>query len=385
MNIKNVILLFLVNTLAYPAEILEFKYTKGTKFRIETTDNQKIYLNGIFNSKNKTNIQISSEVKDIKDNFADIKSYFRVLKRDDENDVYLLKEEFEGNLSINKQGEYKINSNQKRPSVRGIPRFPKTPIAINETWIYPAEEYVQASELSKEIKDYVIKFDVNYIYKGKEKIDNKYYDIIHSNYKSKYNIKNTQFSQKVNQIIYFDSRLGNIYKYEDIYEFEIEKDNNNIKMIGNSSGKIISIELPNDNSIENEVKKYINEKQIDSINIEKNENGIKLSLDVEFYSNSFQIIKKEHNKLKHIANLLEKFKDNNILIEGHTTEFGTEQEMQELSEKRAHSIGNYLLKVKAKNKNQIFFKGWGAKKPKYSSSSPLASQNRRVEITILNN
>lgn len=100
---------------------------------------------------------------------------------------------------------------------------------------YPAEEYVQASELSKEIKDYVIKFDVNHIYKGKEKIGDKYCDIIHSNYKSKYNIKNTQFSQKVNQIIYFDSRLGNIYKYEDIYEFEIEKDNNNIKMIGNSS------------------------------------------------------------------------------------------------------------------------------------------------------
>ncbi|BCR20777.1 OmpA family protein [Borrelia miyamotoi] len=57
--------------------------------------------------------------------------------------------------------------------------------------------------------------------------------------------------------------------------------------------------------------------------------------------------------------------------------------MQELSDKRALSIGNYLLKVQAKKKNQIFFKGWGAKKPKYSSSSPLVSQNRRVEITIL--
>lgn len=141
MNIKIVILLFLANTLAYPAEILEFKYTKGTKFRIETTDNQKIYLNGIFNSKNKTNMQISSEVKDIKDSFADIKSYFRVLKRDDASDVYLLKEEFEGNFSINKQGEYKINSNQKRPSVRVITRFPKTPIAINETWdIYSIQQ-----------------------------------------------------------------------------------------------------------------------------------------------------------------------------------------------------------------------------------------------------
>ncbi|WP_421622922.1 OmpA family protein [Borrelia sp. MN22-0132] len=385
MNIKIVILLFLTNTLAFSSEILEFKYTKGAKFRIETTDNQEIYLNGRFNSKTKTNIQVSSEVKDVKNNFADIKSYFRVLKRDNESDVYLLKEEFEGNFSINKQGEYKINNAQKRPSVRGIPRFPKTPIKVNETWTYPAEEYIQASEISQEIKDFVTKFDVNYVYKGKEKINGKYYDIILSNYKSKYNVKNILFSQKVNQIIYFDSKLGNIYKYNDTYEFQMQNDNNNIKMTGNSFGKIISIELPNDNIIEHEVKEYIRTKQIDSINIEKNKNGIKLSLDIEFYPDSFQILKKEYNKLKHIANLLEKFKDNNILIEGHTAKFGTEQEMQELSEKRAHSIGNYLLKMKVKNKNQIFFKGWGAKKPKYENSSPLASKNRRVEITILNN
>ncbi|AHE62504.1 OmpA family protein [Borrelia parkeri] len=385
MNIKIVILLFLTNTLAFSSEILEFKYTKGTKFRIETTDNQEIYLNERFNSKTKTNIQVSSEVKDVKNNFANIKSYFRVLKRDNESDVYLLKEEFEGNFSINKQGEYKINNAQKRPSVRGIPRFPKTPIKVNETWTYPAEEYIQASEISQEIKDFVIKFDVNYVYKGKEKIDGKYYDIILSNYKSKYNVKNILFSQKVNQIIYFDSKLGNIYKYNDTYEFQMQNDNNNIKMTGNSFGKIISIELPNDNIIEHEIKEYISTKQIDSINIEKNKNGIKLSLDIEFYPDSFQIINKEYNKLKHIANLLEKFKDNNILIEGHTAKFGTEQEMQELSEKRAHSIGNYLLKMKVKNKNQIFFKGWGAKKPKYANSSPLASKNRRVEITILNN
>ncbi|AHH10321.1 OmpA family protein [Borrelia coriaceae] len=385
MNIKTVILLFSAHTLTFAFQVLEFKYTKGSKFRIETTDNQEIYLNGILNSKTKTNIQVSSEVKDIKNNFTDIKSYFRVLQRDDESDVYLLKEEFEGNFSINKQGEYKINNNQKRPSVRGIPRFPGTPIKLNDTWTYPAEEYIQASQIAKGIKDFITKFDVNYVYKGKEKIDNKYYDIIYSNYESKYNVKNISFSQKVNQIIYFDSKLGSIYKYKDTYEFKMKNGKNNIKMIGTSSGETISIELPNDNTIENEIREYISKKHIDSINIEKNENGIKLSLDIEFYPDSFQIIKNEYKKLKHIANLLEKFKDNNILIEGHTAKFGTEQEMQELSEKRAHKIGNYLLKMKAKNKNQIFFKGWGAKKPKYASSSPLASKNRRVEITILNN
>ncbi|WKC58407.1 OmpA family protein [Borrelia sp. P9F1] len=375
----------LVPHLLIASETLEFKYAKGTKFRIETTDNQVIYLNGILNAKTKTSIQVSSEVKDVKDDFADIRSYFRVLKRDHERDVFLLKEEFEGNFSINGQGEYRINNSQKRPSVRGIPRFPKRPIRINETWTYPAEEYIQASTISEEIKDFIVKFDVHYVYKGKERIKGKNYDVIHSNYESNYNVKNISFSQKVSQIIYFDSAAGNTYKYNDTYVFEMKNEKDNIKMVGNSSGKTISVELQNDSLVENEVKEYIKSKQIASVDVKKIEKGIKLSLDIEFHPDSFQVMKKEYTKLNHIAKLLEKFKDNNILIEGHTAKFGTEQEMQELSEKRAHSIGDYLLKMKVKNKDQIFFKGWGAKKPKYESSSHLASKNRRVEITILNN
>ncbi|UER68002.1 OmpA family protein [Borrelia sp. BU AG58] len=379
------IVLSLLATRLLFAETLEFKYSKGSKFRIETTDNQTIYLNGVLNAKTKTNIQVSSEVKDIKGDFADIRSFFRILKRDDERDVFLLKEEFEGNFSINGQGEYRINHNQKRPSVRGIPRFPKRPVSVNEGWTYPAEEYIQASTISKDIKDFIVKFDVNYVYKGKEKIRGRSYDIIHSNYESNYNVKDISFSQKVNQIIYFDSTAGNTYRYNDTYVFDMKNGKDNIKMVGNSSGETISVELKNDNLVENEVKEYIRKKQIASVDIKKNEKGINLSLDIEFHPDSFQVMKKEYTKLNHIAKLLEKFKDNNILIEGHTAKFGTEQEMQELSEKRAHSIGNYLLKMKVKNKNQIFFKGWGAKKPKYESSSPLASKNRRVEITILNN
>lgn len=106
---------------------------------------------------------------------------------------------------------------------------------------------------------------------------------------------------------------------------------------------------------------------------------------MNFYPDSFQILQKEYKKLDLIAKLLEKFEKNNILIEGHTEQFGLEEEMYELSEKRARTIGNYLIKMKVKNKDQILFKGWGSQKPKYPNSSPLKAKNRRVEITILNN
>ena len=66
MNFKIIILFLFLTHLLFAFETLEFKYIKGTKFRIETTDNQEIYLNGTLNSKTKTNIQVSSEVKDVK-------------------------------------------------------------------------------------------------------------------------------------------------------------------------------------------------------------------------------------------------------------------------------------------------------------------------------
>lgn len=389
MNAKStalLLLLFLAQSLAFSSEIFEFKYIKGSKFRLEGTDNQEIYLNGHYNSSSATNIQISSEIKDTKEKFANIKAFFRILKRENIDEPYLLNEEFEETFSVNNQGEYIIKANQKRPSVRGIPRFPKTPIKINEKWTYPAEEYIEASKIDKNIKDFVVKFNVNYEYKGKEEYNGKHYHIILSNYESQYNVKNIYFYQKVNQKIYFDNEIGNTYKYSDKYIFEINQNNGqHFKMIGNSFGRVVSIELPNDNLIETEVENYIREKKIKAIDVGKNNKGINLSFDIEFYPNSFQIPQKEYKKIDLIAKLLEKFKKNNILIEGHTEQFGSEKEMHELSEKRARAIGNYLIKMKVKNKDQILFKGWGSQKPKYPKSSPLKAKNRRVEITILNN
>ncbi len=117
MNIKAamlLLLLFLVQRLALSSEIFEFKYVKGTKFRLEGKDNQKVYFNGHYNSSSTTNIQISSEIKDTKEKFANIKAFFRILKRKNINEPYLLNEEFEETFSVNKQGEYIIGANQKK-------------------------------------------------------------------------------------------------------------------------------------------------------------------------------------------------------------------------------------------------------------------------------
>ncbi len=54
--------------------------------------------------------------------------------------------------------------------------------------------------------------------------------------------------------------------------------------------------------------KITSEKKNKAIEVEKNNKGINLSFDIEFYPNSFQILQKEYKKIDLIAKLLEKFK-----------------------------------------------------------------------------
>ena len=72
-----------------------------------------------------------------------------------------------------------------------------------------------------------------------------------------------------------------------------------------------------------------------------------------------------------------------ILVEGHTDKLGSEKTNQWLSEKRATSVKQYLLK-KGINANRVEIKGFGSSKPAYSyNNSDINELNRRIEIVII--
>ena len=73
----------------------------------------------------------------------------------------------------------------------------------------------------------------------------------------------------------------------------------------------------------------------------------------------------------------------NIQINGHTDNVGAEQYNIDLSEKRAKSVYNYLIKNEI-SPSRIHFKGYGANKPIESNDTPEGrAANRRTEIEVL--
>ena len=89
--------------------------------------------------------------------------------------------------------------------------------------------------------------------------------------------------------------------------------------------------------------------------------------------------------LNKVIEVLKKYPDTNIEIQGHTDSKGTEKYNQKLSVQRATSVSSYLSKngIVA---SRLSVKGFGESIPKYDNATADGqAQNRRVEFLITAN
>ena len=89
--------------------------------------------------------------------------------------------------------------------------------------------------------------------------------------------------------------------------------------------------------------------------------------------------------LDKVVEVLTKYPDTNIEVQGHTDSKGTVAYNQQLSERRATSVSGYLAQQRV-GASRLTTKGFGENSPKYSNDNlDGQSQNRRVEFLITAN
>jgi len=89
--------------------------------------------------------------------------------------------------------------------------------------------------------------------------------------------------------------------------------------------------------------------------------------------------------LARIAGILSVFRELNIRVEGHTDNRGTKEYNQELSEKRAHNVMDFLI-AQGINPARLTAAGYYFSRPVTSNDTPEGRQkNRRVELVIQEN
>lgn len=121
--------------------------------------------------------------------------------------------------------------------------------------------------------------------------------------------------------------------------------------------------------------------------IERVGEGIKITFDsgLLFATNSHSLSTTSKENLGDLSRILKKYKDTQILIEGHTDNAGTEEYNQTLSEKRASSVSNFVRMAGVAD-SRISSYGYGEKQSiEENTSESGKALNRRVEVAIFAN
>ena len=101
---------------------------------------------------------------------------------------------------------------------------------------------------------------------------------------------------------------------------------------------------------------------------------------VYFDTAKWSIKTESYPVLDEVIDVLKRNPDVKVEVQGHTDNVGKAQYNQSLSEKRAKSVMEYLLK-KGVRSSQLSYKGYGLERPIATNETPEGrSKNRRVEL-----
>ena len=126
-------------------------------------------------------------------------------------------------------------------------------------------------------------------------------------------------------------------------------------------------------------------RQIQGVEVTRPSEGeidVRLTSDILFDVDSAALRPESRTTLRDLATNFQRYQDELIDVEGHTDSTGTSAHNQELSNRRASSVRDYLVDNGVASRN-ITAVGYGETRPKSTNSTPEGRQlNRRVEIHI---
>lgn len=115
------------------------------------------------------------------------------------------------------------------------------------------------------------------------------------------------------------------------------------------------------------------------------EEPVVIDLNIQFATNKSNIQPKYHNKIKEVADYMTKYPNTKAVIEGHTDNVGKLAKNVKLSQNRANSVKNYLVKKFKIDGKRLSAVGYGPKKPVASNATKEGrQQNRRVQAVFSN-
>ena len=121
--------------------------------------------------------------------------------------------------------------------------------------------------------------------------------------------------------------------------------------------------------------------------VERVGEGIKITFDsgILFDTNKSDLRAASMSEIQKMAEVLKKYPDTNVLVEGHTDASGSDAINNPLSQRRAQAVANYTVS-QGVDASRITTQGYGSSQPIADNTTEAGKQaNRRVEIAIFAN
>ncbi len=412
------------------AETFKFKYKKGDSYRILSTVEEDVFVNMRYNHHGQIINRVSAKITDTgKDESGLAVGTHDCTFMTTENGskavdgkTFSWGEEYKSIFDRNALGVYSIGDEYFMPTVRDVPIFPDHPIKAGDTWTADGHEAHDMRQNFGIQKPYKVPFSAVYTYLGtvgKEKHEVRQMSyaaaaiskqrnnqviksegsVLHvfhvkyslytqapvtpsSYYTEDYPQTTMGFSD---EYIYWDNEKGAIDHYTEDFNIIIETAYGNIYQFkGTAHAEVTDFLRTGTDDELKAVQEQVKNLGLENVTVKKGEKGLTLSIEnIQFQAESALLLESEKKKLEVIAQILEAYPDNDILVSGHTAT-GRGLDPQMLSEQRAASVADYLMQLGVRDRYHIFTQGFGDKQPIAPNTTEAGkAKNRRVEITIM--
>ncbi len=379
------------------AEPIRFFYQEGEQYRVLSTVEQDVWVNGAYSHSATILNRISIEVTDVENGRGyHVATFVTSEEASSATQVFSWGEEYDSEFWRDEQGYYEIDPQYFMPVVRDVPVFPEEPVEPGDRWSAPGSE-VHDFRRSFGIPDaYYFPIPVTYLYERNVEQEGREYALIRVSYNVFYRpdrfysnaIYPTRISGYSEQLVYWDIAAGRPQAYEEEYAFVfVLSTGDEVVYEGTAEARVIEASRMDREQIVGEIREDLDELGFQDQEVVADDRGVTIRLDnILFPPDSPLLRESEKRKLDGIAEILRNYPERDILITGHTALAGTEQGRLLLSQQRAGAVADYLLELGVRERDQMIQRGIGAQQPVADNSTEAGMRkNRRVEITILEN
>lgn len=403
------LLLVVAGTAAVPqapaaGELLRFRYSEGDMYRIVSTSNDSITLNGVVVQETEISNRQSIEVTRTRDGRGFHQMTAATLFRGRISDGILqLGKEYRSEFWRDERGYYEIDDQYEQPSVQDVPIFPEGPVSVGQTWSFPGREVINVTEALPLTPLYrgptLVRIESPVAYRL-ESIEDREGDpvaVVALDFSLHHRptrgsspdlVYPILISGEVSQTIYWSLETNRLVESAGVYTFTFVLATGDVlEYNGSTRAEVIDSRPLDRENVRRQIEDDLRDRGVEDAEVTSDERGVTITLDnVQFPPDSAVLIPREQEKLRQIGEILRNYPANDILVSGHTALAGTPEGRQRLSEQRAAAVGAFLIDEDVREPDRILYQGFGARRPVADNSTPEGMRkNRRVEITILEN